>query len=251
MINGLDTFSEYFKPYIDQYVIIGGLACDLLMTEAGLDFRRTKDIDMVLILEAKSTEFAKAFWDFVAEGKYSAKEKSTGEHKFYRFSNPLNIAFPKMIELFSRRPKTFIFSNDNNLTPIHYDDSVSSLSAILLDDDYYNFILNGRIIVNMIPTLDAAHLIPLKMKAFLDLSARKENGEHIDSKNIKKHKLDVFRLFPLLSEEEKIPVPPSIYSDISSFIRQMENAEIPLNELGISKSKESALKSLREIYIMV
>lgn len=37
-------------------------------------------------------------------------------------------------------------------------------------------------------------LIPFKMKAYLDLSMRKKNGEHVDSKNIKKHKNDVFRL---------------------------------------------------------
>lgn len=32
------------------------------------------------------------------------------------------------------------------------------------------------------------------MKAWLDLSERKAAGEDIDSKNIKKHKNDVFRL---------------------------------------------------------
>ncbi|MFR5881536.1 MAG: hypothetical protein ACLUEQ_12415 [Cloacibacillus evryensis] len=33
-------------------MLIGGMACDLLMSDAGLDFRRTKDIDMVLIVES-------------------------------------------------------------------------------------------------------------------------------------------------------------------------------------------------------
>jgi hypothetical protein len=39
MVDGLDYFKEYFSPYIDQYVLIGGVACSLLMEEAGLDFR--------------------------------------------------------------------------------------------------------------------------------------------------------------------------------------------------------------------
>lgn len=30
----------------EQYAIIGGTACDILMTEEGLDFRATKDIDL-------------------------------------------------------------------------------------------------------------------------------------------------------------------------------------------------------------
>ena len=47
MIRGIENFREWFRGYEDQYVIIGGTACDLLMTEEGLDFRATKDIDFV------------------------------------------------------------------------------------------------------------------------------------------------------------------------------------------------------------
>lgn len=52
MVRGIDSFRDWFRGYEDQYVIIGGTACDLLMTEEGLDFRATKDIDLVLIVEA-------------------------------------------------------------------------------------------------------------------------------------------------------------------------------------------------------
>ncbi|WP_294581976.1 hypothetical protein [uncultured Thomasclavelia sp.] len=47
---GIDIFRQYFKGFEDQYVIIGGTACELLMSEQELDFRATKDIDMVLIV---------------------------------------------------------------------------------------------------------------------------------------------------------------------------------------------------------
>ena len=50
MVRGIESFRDWFHDYEDQYVIIGGTACDLLMTEEGLDFRATKDIDMVLIM---------------------------------------------------------------------------------------------------------------------------------------------------------------------------------------------------------
>lgn len=48
MATGIDTFREYFADYKDQYIVIGGMACDLLLNEAGFDFRLTKDVDMVL-----------------------------------------------------------------------------------------------------------------------------------------------------------------------------------------------------------
>ena len=52
MVTGLKSFQERFKGYEQQYTIIGGTACDLLMSDEGLDFRATKDIDLVLIIEA-------------------------------------------------------------------------------------------------------------------------------------------------------------------------------------------------------
>ena len=34
MVVGIDSFIENFKDYPDCYTIIGGAACDILMTEA-------------------------------------------------------------------------------------------------------------------------------------------------------------------------------------------------------------------------
>ena len=33
MVKGLDTFSRYFENYKDQYVLIGGAACDIIFVE--------------------------------------------------------------------------------------------------------------------------------------------------------------------------------------------------------------------------
>ena len=41
MVTGLESFRRWFAEYTDQYTIIGGTACDLLMSEDGLDFRAT------------------------------------------------------------------------------------------------------------------------------------------------------------------------------------------------------------------
>lgn len=48
MVTGLDVFRDHFKDYQGAYVLIGGVACYLVMEEAGVDFRATKDLDIVL-----------------------------------------------------------------------------------------------------------------------------------------------------------------------------------------------------------
>ena len=72
------------------------------MEEQGLEFRPTRDVDMVLIVEALTNEFATAFWDFIESGKYTARQRSNGKPKFYRFVNPQTSGYPSMIELFAR-----------------------------------------------------------------------------------------------------------------------------------------------------
>ena len=55
MVRGFATFKERFQGFEEQYVIIGGTACDLIMESEELDFRATKDIDIVLIVECTDT----------------------------------------------------------------------------------------------------------------------------------------------------------------------------------------------------
>lgn len=40
MVTGFDSFKKWFKGSEEQYAIIGGTACDILMTEEGLNFSR-------------------------------------------------------------------------------------------------------------------------------------------------------------------------------------------------------------------
>lgn len=249
MVSGIDIFREHFSNFKDQYTVIGGFACDLLMTDAGLDFRQTVDIDMVLTVEALTTEFAKAFWAFIDQGGYQARQRSNGKPEFYRFVNPTNSAYPKMIELFSRPQNNVSLQPDTHLMPLHIDDEVSSLSAILLNDDYYHFLLDGRTVTDGISILDAEHIIPLKMKAWLDLKDKKAQGIHVNSRDIRKHRLDVFRLFQLVREGQRIVVPASVGADIDDFISQMQETDIRLSDIGISRSKESILEIYRNMYV--
>lgn len=75
MVRGLNIFSEYFKDFIDNYIIIGGTACDIIIEGAGLTPRVTKDIDIILVVEALSAAFVKHFWNFIQDGNYERTEK--------------------------------------------------------------------------------------------------------------------------------------------------------------------------------
>ncbi len=103
MVAGIDSFREWFKGCEGQYAIIGGTACDILMTEVGLDFRATKDIDLVLIVEAVDVNFGKKFWEYVKQAGYEHRNRSSGVSQFYRFSHPSSNKYPSMIELFTRK----------------------------------------------------------------------------------------------------------------------------------------------------
>ncbi len=120
------------------------------------------------------------------------KQQMVAPPQFYRFDKLEDDYFPKMIELFCR--SDFKLKNAKGITPIHIDDEVSSLSAILLNDDYYKALLNGKEVRKGLSVLRPEYIILFKVKAYLDLKERKDSGEKVDSSDIKKHKKDVLRI---------------------------------------------------------
>ena len=249
MIQGLDTFKAFFEGYEEHYTLIGGVACYLSMEDAGLDFRATKDLDIVLCAEALDAEFAQRFWDFVKAGEYEHKEKSSGDRQFYRFKKPGSKDYPVILELFSRKPEDVLLEGDTDLTPIPVDEEVSSLSAILLDDDYYQCIQGGKEILDGVSILKVEYIIPFKMKAWSDLNERKKSGEKVDSKNIKKHKNDVLKISQLLSPTQHVEVSDSIKDDMRTFIAGIGDDIIDMKSLGLAELPlEQITNSINAIY---
>ena len=233
MVNGFTTFKDKFQGFENQYVIIGGTACDLIMENEELPFRATKDIDIVLLVESLTAEFGRQFWEYVKEAGYEHLNKSTGNAQFYRFTSPKSKDYPYMIEIFSRNPDFIILEEDAVLTPLLIDDEISSLSAILLNKEYYELLKSGQTIIDGIPVLSPTCLIPFKAKAWLDLNERKLNGEQVDSKNIKKHKNDVFRLAQLISADTRQLLSPEISADMKNFLLKIAGETVDLKALGI------------------
>ena len=219
MVRGLGIFQEWFAAYADQYVLIGGTAASLTMEEAGLTFRATKDLDIVLHVEALTPAFGEAFWKFIEAGGYDIRQASdTGKPIFYRFQTPADDRYPVMVELFARAPDGLHPTEGSQLTPIPLDESVASLSAILLDESYYAFIMAGRREVSGLPWVGEDRLIPLKAIAWLDLTARKEQGAKVDAKVVRKHLNDVLRLSQLLAPATRIPLDKKICDDMTRFL---------------------------------
>ena len=245
MVRGIEVFQDYFREYADQYVLIGGAACSISFEEQEINFgRTTKDLDVVLIVEAQTKEFGERFWQFIKDGKYRIRSKSNGNPQFYRFDKPEDPEFPKMIELFSRT--SYILKEETGLTPIHIDDNISSLSAILLNEAYYNALLEGREIVMGISLLKPEWIIPFKAKAWLDLSARPD----VVSSDIKKHRNDIIRI---VSEMvlEKCVLSDEIRADMEAFIEEFDVTEAELKSLRIRGTKPEIIKdTLKSIYLI-
>ena len=223
MVRGIEKFKEFFKEFEGSYVIIGGTACEIHEELYAQIPRATKDIDIILVVEALSPEFVMRFWDLVKTAGYELRNKGTGEgerhkHEYYRFVKPANTEFPYQIELFSRNMGLLNFPEDAHITPIPTDDDLSSLSAILMDDDYYNFTIKHSHVEDGVHIANIESLICLKCKAFLEMTERKSLGEQVDSKHIQKHKKDVFRLAAMLAPSERFDdVPQTLKDDISLF----------------------------------
>lgn len=246
MIEGLEKFKETFREYKDCYTIIGGAACDILMSHENLDFRATKDIDMIVILEDNFKDFTKVFWQYIKEAKYKCGWKNENNTHFYRFTNP-KPGYPVMIELFSRKLDDS-FQVEHNIIPIHIDNDTYSLSAILLNDDFYNFMLEGRKTVDDISLLSEEYLIPFKMYAWLDLTEKRKNGEFVKSTDLKKHKYDVFRLLQLVNIGKIIKTNGLVKESIEKFIVAMNQEELHLEQLKLPFSKQEGIDMLIKLY---
>lgn len=246
MVKGMESFRDKFAGYEDCYTVIGGAACDVLMTENNTGFRATKDIDMIILLEDRYKEFASIFWEYIKEGGYKCGWKNSEDAHFYRFTDP-KAGYPIMIELFSRMPD-YHLEVEQGIIPIHIDDDISSLSAILLNDDFYQFMLAGRVTVSGISVLRSEYLIPFKMYAWLDLKKRKAAGEHVNERDLKKHKYDVFRLLQIVVEETTVDTEGIVAEAVEEFMKEIQGEVLPLAQLGIELEEGTAIENLKAIY---
>lgn len=234
MVMGLDVFKRFFADFRDCYVLIGGSACDVYFADQELPFRVTHDLDMILCVEALTSAFFIRFWEFIREGGYVNRQKSDGHRQFYRFTRPTKAGYPAMLELFSRKADFLSENVMGHLTPIPTDEEVSSLSGILLDQLYYDFVMTNRREVDGVTILSPIALVVLKSVAWLDLTNQRAAGDrHAYSKDISKHKNDIARIAATLGVHD-YGLPDEIKAKMREFMLRYKGEPLDPPALGVA-----------------
>ena len=120
-----------------------------------------------------------------------------------------------MIELFATAESGFELDEGQRAIPITTPENVESLSALLLDEEYFELIKKNVKSGDGINLLNTFALIPLKAKAYLDIKNR--GG---DSREWKKHRRDIVNLaVNFVTEETKETLTGNIRIDLEEFLR--------------------------------
>ena len=216
MVKGLDLFRRRFASRGGGFVLIGGAACHAWFSRQALTFRATKDLDIVIVVEVLGEDFLEAFRDFIEDGGYETRERLDGTPELHRFSAPTRADFPFMIELFSRKPEGLELRAGQTAVPLATTDA-ASLSAILLDDDYYRTLQDHAVLLDGLPVATTSVLVPLKARAWLDLVERRSAGARVDQRDIDKYRNDVFRLAAIISGDPVV-LPSRVLADVQRFL---------------------------------
>lgn len=233
MVYGIEKFKEAFAGYEENYVVIGGTACDAVLTGSTMQPRATADIDMIIVVEKLTPGFVDAFWKFIFEGGYKNGKRKCGEGKepvyeLYRFTEP-KAGYPVQIELLARHSDVLGEPSGFHIEPLPTEEEQYSLSAIMLDDDNYHLTINNSIVVNGLRVASPLALIGLKERAFLNLTAERENGRRVNTKDINKHRNDVLRLGAIV-DAGPFPCTEKIYNTHAEYLKRI-HAMLPSQAL--------------------
>lgn len=87
--------------------------------------------------------------------------------------------------------------------------------------------------------LSSEWLLVLKAKVLMDLDERITRGEHVDSKDVSKHRNDVFRLVDVMYDGQAMELPEAIRAEMRMFAEKNAGASIDVKNLRLaSKSAE-------------
>ena len=257
MVKGLETFREAMLPYKDNFVIIGGTACDFQLRGTAMMPRATEDIDIIVVVERLTQEFVSAFWQFIHLGNYRVEKRinqaGTSVYALYRFTlQDEKLAYPQKIELLSRHSDLLGEPSGFHIEPIPTDELHQSLSAIIMDDDIYDFTINQAEEIDGLLVANNLALIVLKVNAYLNLRKEREEGRNVNSKDIKKHRSDVLKLVAAGIYPDPVEIKQKLYDAIQDFAEESEKHIQSLKDaLGIDEDAvRTYLDVLRdEIYI--
>jgi len=245
---GLSHFQQYCKDLEEMYVVVGGFATVMLLDEGLGDGhgKATHDIDLVL-LTTSSIEMSQRIKQYVQEGKYEIQKGNKDQYHYYRFVKPEIEGFAKEIELFASNENDLKLDESQRIIPIDPEEGLYSLSAIMLDPEYFEMIKNNVTMSVVAPCTNTQATIMLKMSAFFDLKARNDN-------KWKKHRQDILKLSLLLTGEERLQMTGRMVEDFESFMTHLEKdvdqkmIKTILNGM-VTVDKELTLETLKKVFI--
>lgn len=247
MVRGMATFAEHFKAFQNDYVVIGGLATVMVMGDLGFLTRATKDIDLVVI-SRDNEAFIKALLHFIDEGRYKTKERTSNpdRHNLFRFFDPDNTEFPEQIELFAIHTEDSKIVTDATIIPVETPEYYPYLSAILLDTDYFNLLVEHTNVIDGVHVATPEALIPLKIHAYRNLISS-------STSSAEKHLKDVIKLAAALSD---VPValsgmPREDFDAFLPIVAAMDENRIKQILQGsniTTLSKNDVIETLKQVY---
>lgn len=231
MVVGIEKFREKLGAYSESYIIIGGTACDLILSRLQYEPRATVDIDMIVVVENLTEDFLRSFWEFVREGGYHpgvrVNERGERKYAFYRFDEPTAAGYPAQIELLSRHSELLGAPRDVVVVePIPDDTELSSLSAIIMNDEVYAFTKAHSRMEAGVRVADSAALVVLKASAYMNLMRDKQEGRHVNEKDLRKHRTDVARLLFAETWDEPVVVPEEIGATLEAFVDEVRTRSL-------------------------
>ena len=229
IVSGIQQFERAFAAFSDSFIVIGGSACRAVLSNGPIQPRRTRDIDMVLVLENMGKDFISAFWTFIKAGgyKFASRKNAEGEVKyvFYSFVGGTE-GYPSQIEILSKPVGGIGQPADYHIEYIETDEDYSHLSAIILDPDYYAYLTTHYVIREGIRYASPDSLICLKALAYMNLSAEKAAGKQVNSDDLKKHRRDVMMAVASLDPTEVFEVSAHIKEVLNSFVQAIADPQI-------------------------
>ena len=229
----LAHFSKTLIAHKDRYILIGGNACALVFEHHGQEFRPTQDLDIVLVIEEFTDDFAEELWAYLQAGEYEGKRfhQNSTSGNVYRFVIPDDAetinTYPKQIELFSRKPDGVdLFEEKAHLTPIETSDGISNFSAILIDDDYYTYLKDSVVTIDTVNTVHHQCLMVLKAKAWIGNKDLYSKGLIRYIGDVYKHPFDICHLLALSDDSDgQQLVARRIHNDLMTVVNWFKSSE--------------------------
>jgi len=110
--------------------------------------------------------------------------------------------------------------------------------------------IQSIIVLSELSIVGPDRLIPLKARAWLDLRKRRDAGERIDERDVRKHRNDIIRLYNVLDPATAVAAPDSIRADLRQFLSRLPGESgLDLPALGFrSTTIEEIVRRLSGVY---